>query len=352
MMAFWEVFVSHLKSLACALLLAATRFAVPSAPEADDRAAINEAVNWIRATPRIRAEYDYIMTCRLRLLIFWVGRDDLGGGYIKIGQTDDDPGLRMIQLLFGCDPAKAPRAINRWGAGTEVVKLDGSKTPESSAFVGFMKSSKGESVSAMRWELSHEKSTGKHLFEAIISRVDRTQALSTTFPFYSDKDYNMHQLANAQELALGQLGDGQARKFRRLDGTAHAKCSRVGGFLSTTEELLERSLEGATTPLPLCYMYNARLYTLTLQRVAPVATKAVHITLKEQGQKIDQTYHDLKEAQFQILDHESDAKTDFTVLLGTSGELRGVPIQINYQPNWWFQIVLNLKTQPTSGMSR
>jgi hypothetical protein len=37
------------------------------------------------------------------------------------------------------------------------------------------------------------------------------------------------------------------------------------------------------------------------------------------------------------------AKTDFSVLLGTTGELRGVPVQINYQPNWWFQIVLNLK---------
>jgi hypothetical protein len=352
MMTFGEVFVSHLRSLACALLFAATCFAVPSAPQADDRAAINEAVNWIRATPGIRAEYDYIMTCRLRLLVFWVGRDDLGGGYIKIGQTDDDPGLRMIQLLFGSDPAKAPRAINRWGAGTEVIKLDGSKTPEASAFVGFMKSSKGQSVSAMRSELSHEKSTGKHLFEAIISRVDRTQALSTTVPFYSDKDYDMHQLADAQALALGQLGDGQARKFRRLDGLAHAKCSRVGGFLSTTEELLERSREDVKTPLPLCYMYNARLYTLTLQRVDPVATKAVHVTLKEPGQKIDQTYRDLKEAHFQINNEESGVKTDFTVLVGTSGELRGVPIQINYQPNWWFQIVLNLKTQPTGGTGR
>ena len=346
--------MNSLRALACALFLAGTCFAIPSAPEAADQAAINEAVNWIRAPVRIRAEYDYIMTCRLRLLIFWTGRDDLGGGYIKIGQTDDDPGLRMIQLLFGSDPAKAPRAINRWGAGTEVIKLDGSKAPESSAFVGFMKSSKGESVSAMQWELSHERSTGKHLFEAIISRVDHTQALSTTVPFYSDKDYDIHQLANAQKLALDQLGDGQGRKFRRLDGPARAECNRAGGFLTTTEELLERSLEGEMTPLTLCYMYNARRYTLTLQSVTAVATKAVHITLRDQGKKIDQSYRDLKESHFQIRNRESGAKTDFSVLVGTSGELRGVPIQINYQPNWWFQIVLNLKTQTqtTGGTGR
>ena len=202
--------MNHLRSLVCALLLAGTCFAMPSSPDAADQAAINEAVSWIRATPRIRAEYDYIMTCRLRLLFFWVGRDDLGGGYIKVGQAVDDPSLRMIQLLFGSDPAKAPHAINRWGAGTEVLRSDGSKTPQSSAFVGFMKSSKGESVSAMQRELSHEKGAGKHLFEAIISRVDGAQAISTTVPFCSDKDYDMHQLADAQKLALDQLGDGQA----------------------------------------------------------------------------------------------------------------------------------------------
>jgi len=255
----------------------------------------------------------------------------------------------MIQLLFGSDPAKAPRAINRWGAGTEVVKLDGSKTPEASAFVGFMKSSQGESVSAMQRELAHEKKAGKHRFEAIISRVDGAQAISTTVPFYSHKDYDMSQLADAQTLALNQLGDNQARKVRRLDGPARGQCSRRGGFLSTTEELLERSLTGEKTPISLCYVYNARPYTLTLQRVIPVPTENVHITLKQKGQKIDQSYRDLKESQFQIRNQESGAKTNFSVLLGTTGELRGVPIQINYQPNWWFQIVLNLKPNLVPG---
>jgi hypothetical protein len=352
MMVFLEVFVSHSRSLACALLLAGTCFAIPSAPDAGDGAAINEAVSWIRATPSIRAQYDYIMTCRVRLLFFWVGRDDLGGGYIKAGQAVDDPSLRMIQLLFGSDPAKAPRAINRWGAGTEVVRLDGSKTPQSSAFVGFMMSSKGESVSAMQRELAREKSAGKHRFEAIVSRVDSAQAISTTVPFYSDKDYDMSQLAEAQKLALDQLGDIQARKFRRLDGPGRRQCSRTGGFLSTTEELLERSLTGEKTPVSLCYVYNARPYTLTLQRVIPVTSKDVHIALKEKGQRIDQSYRDLKESEFHIRNQESGAKTDFSVLLGTTGGLRGVPVQINYQPNWWFQIVLNLKTQPGRGPDR
>jgi hypothetical protein len=344
-----EVHLNHSRSIACALLLAGSCFANPSPARTSDAAAINEAVSWIQATPRIRAEYDYIMTCRLRLLFFWVSRDDLGGGYIKTGQAANDPSLRMIQLLFGSDPAKAPRAINRWGAGTEVVKLDGNDAPQASAFVGFMKSSQGQSVSAMQHELAHEKSAGKHRFEAIISRVDGAQAISTTVPFYSDEDYDMHQLADAQKLALNQLGDGQARKLRRLDDPAGRQCSRRGGFLSTTQELLERSLTGVKTPVSLCYVYNARLYTLTLQRVVPVTSQGVHITLKDKGEKIERSYRDLKESQFQIHNQESGAKTNFSVLLGTTGELRGVPVQINYQPNWWFQIVLNLKPKPAVG---
>jgi len=344
--------VSHLRSLACAFLLAGTCFAIAPAADAPEQAAINEAVNWIRATPLIRAEHDYIMTCRLRLLFFWVGRDDLGGGYIKTGQAVDDPSLEIIQLLFGSDPAKAPRAINRWGAGTEVLKSDGNKTTAASAFVGFMKSSKGESVSAMQRELAHEKSAGKHLFEAIISRVDRTQAISMTVPFYSDKDYDMYQLAEAQKLALDQLGDSQGRKLHRLEGRAGRECRRPGGFLSTTAELLERSLNGVKTPVSLCYVYNARPYTLTLLHAIPVATKDVHITLRQKGRKIDQSYRDLEESHFQIYNQESGVKTDFSVLLGTTGELRGVPVQINYQPNWWFQVVLNLKTQAQGGPGR
>ena len=348
MMVFSEVYVKS--SLACVLLLASTCFATPSFPDRSDAAAINESVSWIRATPRLRAEYDYILTCRLRLLIFWVGRDDLGGGYIKTGEAVDDPNLRMIQLLFGSNPGKTPHAINRWGAGTEVVKVDGSQAPEASAFVGFMKSSQGKSLSAMQQELAQEKTAGKHRFEAIISRVDPERAIATTVPFYSEKDYDMNQLAEAQTLALDQLGDNQARKFRRLADPERGECNRPGGFLSTTEELLQRSLTGGKTPFSLCYVYNARLYTLTLQHVTPVANEDVHINLKDKEQKIDASYHQLVESQFQIRNQESGAKTNFSVLLGTTGELRGVPVQINYQPNWWFQIVLNLK--PNSGQRR
>ena len=90
------------------------------------------------------------MTCKLRLLFFWAGRDDVGGGYVRIGKASGEERQQMIQILFGSDPAKAPLAINRWGAGTEVLRSADSGQPAASAFFGFMKSSKGQSVLAMQ----------------------------------------------------------------------------------------------------------------------------------------------------------------------------------------------------------
>jgi hypothetical protein len=45
---------------------------------------------------------------------------------------------------------------------------------------------------------------------------------------------------------------------------------------------------------------------------------------------------------FMVFNHESKERTTFELLVGTTGELRGIPVQIVHQPNWWFQAVLNL----------
>jgi hypothetical protein len=68
----------------------------------------------------------------------------------------------------------------------------------------------------------------------------------------------------------------------------------------------------------------------------------VRVSLKGSGGALNQTYHHLKEARFEVVNEEVGTKSTFDIVLGTEGNLRGAPIQINYQPNWWFQIVLNL----------
>lgn len=303
--------------------------------------AVREALHLLSEPTRFDAEYDYELTVDVRLLLFWTGKDDVGGGYIKIGHNADDPSLEIIRLLFGSDPARA-RGINRWGSGTEVAKLGSNNAVEWSAFLGFMKSSQGQSVGAMQQELADEKQQEQHRFEAVISRVDSGRAISTTVLFYSGHDYDFRELEPAERVVLDRVQRGQDRKFRTLDQTS-GDCNRNGGFLTTVQELINEAVEGRQGQPSLCYIYNSRFYTLTLDAVRPVPEKTVRYTLASTKQKVVREYRDLEDARLHTLNHSSGQKTYFAVLLGTKGGLRGAPVQIDYQPNWWFRVILNLK---------
>jgi hypothetical protein len=338
-----------LRLLILALMLTPHCAAIPVRSDGDDgpdQASFQEALKWVRSQPRIHTEYDYVMTVRLRLLFFWVKRDDVGGGYIKLGDVAEDPRLQVVQLLFGSDPARAPRSINRWGAATEIARQTSHSDPDpaSSVFFGFIKPSEGGSVSSMQRELSAEGQERQHRFEATLSLVNHRRASSTLVLFNSDHDFTLHELEQAQQVAMRRLEDGPDRKFSRLEGSSQLDCERAGGFLSTIGELLDKSVQGGRTPATLCYVYDAHQYTATLESAHRVAEKTVRVARREGGTGIDQTYRDLRLAHFRILRQDTGGETDFDILVGASGPMRGVPVQISYNPNWWFQVVLNLKS--------
>ncbi len=337
------VFVLALSLASCS---AAT--AKGSQNDRPDPDSLQEAVKWIRSQPHIHTEYDYVMTVKLRFLFFWIKRDDVGGGYIRLGDFAEDPSRRVVQLLIGSDPAKAPRSINRWGAATEIDQgINGSSLdPAWSVFFGFIKPSKGGSAAGMQSELSAEREGGRYLFEGIISRVDRARAVSIAVPFYSDLDFTLHDLQHAEQVALNRLEAGKNRSFRQLAGPSQLSCDRASGFLSTILALIDEVLKGSRTPASLCYAYNARQYTATLESVQNVKERSVRVALREGGPGVQQTYRDLKQLHFRILRQDTGSEVTFDILIGTSGPLRGVPIQIFYNPNWWFQVVLNLKGTP------
>jgi hypothetical protein len=95
-------------------------------------------------------------------------------------------------------------------------------------------------------------------------------------------------------------------------------------------------------------VYDAQVNTLTLERLEPIRKLDVKVNSAKGGTLAERTYEDLLEADF-VSSHQATGKrVYFTILVGTQGALRGVPVQIRYQPNWWFQVVLNLlpKTTP------
>ncbi len=319
-------------------------------PTSSDRAPIVEALAWVRRAPADAVQFDYVMTARIRLLFFWAGKDDVGGGFIRRGISKDDPRQELLQVLFGSDPAKAPRSINRWGAGTEIVwHKDAVVNPATiddivaSAFFGFMKSSKGKSVSEMQEELKKEKAGGEHQFTGILSRVDAGRAISLTVPLASDIDYNLHQYAEAEPLMLEKLSSSE-RPARTLDNPPG--CPRAGEFLGTVSQLLDSALQDRSKPLSLCYVYDAQVDNLKIERAALLPKLEVKVNTAKGEALTNRTYHDLLETDFVSMNQATGRRVYFSIFVGTHGDLRGVPVQIRYQPNWWFQVVLNLLPKP------
>jgi hypothetical protein len=321
----------------------------PTLPNSSDKERISEALDWVRLAPENAVQYNYVMTARVRLLFFWTGKDDVGEGFIRRGISKDDRREEMIQVLFGSDPVKAPRAINRWGAGTEVqwhqaplVAQANERADDviASAFFGFMKSSKGKSASEMQEELKNEGEHGEHLFTGILSRVDPGQAVSTTAPLASNTDFTLHQYESAESVIYERL-KAMDRPVRVLAG--EQSCDRRSQFLGTLSQLIDYALAGGPTHRSLCYNYDSKRNVLTLEGSEKIKSLAVRVRGPKGEWLLEKNYGELLQADFVSFEPATGNKSSFSILLGTEGTLRGVPVQIRYQPNWWFQVVLNLR---------
>jgi len=351
---YWEESLSHFPARKtfgafCALgLLSVFAGGLATAQEQipqDIQAALQNTTELMRAPLHVDAQFDYTMTARVRLLLFWVGKDDVGGGYIRRGTLPRDPASDVIELLIGSDPAKAPRAINRWGAASEIVhKTTGSSHgAESSAFFGFMKVSNGASAAEMEKELAREKRGGSFLFSAIVNQGERNFDFAKVVPFSSDTDFTIHQFDQAKSMVFDRLLGSEGR-LKEITPSQVFACGRREGFLESVAELVDYSMEGREPPSSVCYFYNGVQHQLTLAQVTPVPSETVRLTLRDEPHEYVRTYHDLILARFENFNQTTKQRTAFELLLGATGNLRGVPVQIRYQPNWWFQAVLNLMT--------
>jgi hypothetical protein len=311
-------------------------FASQTDPTSQDLAMLEAAAQMTLGSARIVEETRYVMTGCIRLLVFWKCGDDVGGGYIRRSISAGDPAVHRIQVLFGSDPAKAPRRINNWGAGTEAI------SQSASAFFGFMKSTQSNSPDEAQADIGKQTAQGKFAFSAILSFVDGRNAVSRTEPLFSDLDLNLHQMDKAQQLVLNHLGE--SRLMRRLE-PARRRCPASQGFLQAVDELIGAALEGHPTPVTSCYTYNAKNYTIALKRRTPYASKQVEVALRS-GTTLRAVYRNLIDAEFSVMNDKLE-RSNFELWIGTSGRLRGVPMQIIYRPNWWFQVVLN-RNEPSN----
>jgi hypothetical protein len=296
-----------------------------------------QAAAWVSAPSHTTRTCNYIVTGSVHLLFFWVSRDDVGQGYINFGRTEGARPMERINLVMGSDPAKAPLGINRWGAAAEISSAQG----QDGAFFGFMKTSKGDSAGAMREELSHEKATGEYLFEGIVSRRHEGQAVSLTVPIRSATDFTLHQVPEAEKMVVERLRD-PGRPLRTLDFGAITGCQNAEGFLFTVRKMIDDLLSGRTPPFTRCYVYNSRRYSISITGCEPEAPLKVSLKLRSSPWKFEKVYAGTRDARFNVVNTRTGVQTHFRIKFATEPPLRGIPVQIEYQPNWWFKAILNL----------
>ena len=296
-----------------------------------------DTVRRLRAQSISSHRHNYTVTAGVRILFFWLSKDDVGEGYIQMGRLPEDGDTEVIQLVMGSDPSKAPRGINRWGAAVETFH------PQTGAdyFFGFIKASKGRSVSEMENELERENNDQDYYFESIVSRITSSGMQSITVPIHSSRDINLHQLPDAEEMVLQHMAEPETPS-RFLGSDVIASCGNTDGMLFTLQKITALVVDGEEAPLEQCYFYNSKPYLLQLKSYKTVPSKLISFKRWDRMDKTETGYENLISADFNIRNEETGDTTKFNMLIGTEDRFRGIPVQIRYPPNWWFRVVLNL----------
>lgn len=273
------------------------------------------------------AEHRYRMAAKIRpLLLFWIGRDNVGGARVVWRRGQD--GAVGFELLIGSDPARAPRRINRWGYISEEVR------GSDAHLLGVMKQSNEQSLDEAKTRLATEAREGQYVFKAIRATASAAEATSRITTIRVGRDFTFRDAETVLELVERESAAANERRVPLPSGTRP-------GFLVALTELIHRSVAAHGQPgagsaprganaLP--YIYNGTLCDLTLRKSERVREARV----------AGRSYRDLVRARFEARNRATGKTTEFELLYGASGPLAEVPVHAVYQPRWWFQVELFL----------
>jgi hypothetical protein len=298
------------RTLAGAITLAAAVQAAPGAERTPHTAAVALTQG---------QRHHYTIGGRVRPLLFWIGKDDIGDAVITRKREND---AASYALLIGSDPDRAPRNINRWGYISEEVR------GTEATLVGLMTESDEESVDQAEANL---RSRGDRTFNVIHALVAGGEARSVVRSVAAPSTLTLQQVDTLLELADRKGSDGETRVVRLPAGGRP-------GFLTALADLLHTQAADwrSTGKVHPCeavpYVYHGKTYQLRATHARAVAS--AHIGAN--------TYDHLIESQFQVKNVATGALTDFSLTYAADGPLAEIPISATYQPRWWVEIHLTL----------
>ena len=273
--------------------------------------------------PRV-AEHRYRINGKIRLLLFWVGRDNVGTA--RMGWYRGPDGDRGYEFLIGSDPARAPRKINRWGYVYEEHRGAVATT------VGVMKQSNEATLEEAKKNVESAATEGV-AFSRIREQVTGGESVSEVTTARLKRDYSYQEF----DLLISEFATvtrAPQVKRARLDADV------TPGLLSTIAAVIHEDAETRRkTPTSrgalgrvARYVYNAQVYTLTL------ASSQFQGTQEYGGRKYPSTVQN----EFEITMKGFTWKEKFTVVYTLEDPTAEVPVFAVYQPRWWFKVELLL----------
>jgi len=264
----------------------------------------------------VTKEHTYRMAGRVRALLLWIGRDDVGSGVIRWRGMGDD---HAYELLIGSDPAKAPAKLNKWGFLAEQIRAG-----QSDVF-GVMSKDNEKRLSDVK-----SNAVGGRPFNTIRGRITQHEAYARLAVLQAPNTLTYREADTVLKLALND-GSTQTRTIERPEGARP-------GFLSSVAEVLRTSAAasargGTIPPQTVRYIYGDRLYELCL----------LEATALPQYEREGRTFQKVIRGKFET-GRQGVLGYRFELVFGTTGALAGVPILISYQPNWWLHVELMLQS--------
>jgi hypothetical protein len=269
-------------------------------------------------------ERHYILTARVRPVLFWISRSGVGGA--KIAWKEDIEGTRQIELLIGSDPERTPMRINRWGYISE--SLSGS----SLELLGVMTESEEESVDQARHRI--EETGARHAFKAIRGKVCDRRAEASVIHMLLTEDYTYRDL-DLLLLRLPETG--------RVTPAADLPAGVEPGFLLALKSTIHKNVERLRAPgktsgfdEECLFVFNGDLYRLTARSSGLIPSVTVN----------GRSYKSVVETRFQTRKVRTGTTSAFTITYGVEEPIREIPIRIVYRPRWWFEADLQLTDAP------
>jgi hypothetical protein len=262
----------------------------------------------------VSREYTYRMAGKIRVLLLWVGRDDVGSAAIKWRGGGEH---KAFEVLIGTDPHKAPSQLNKWGFLVEEIHRG------ESAVVGLISQENDDRLSDVKADLKKRKDL--RAFDTIRGHVTADEAMARVGTLHAPSELTYHAAATVLDHVLADTSLPVKQLPRR--GGVRA------GFLSALSELMAASIERKPAQ-KVPYIHGDHLYELRQLEITPLP----------RYERDGKTFEKVIRGRFETGQAGVRSGTRFELVYGASGPLAGIPILISYQPKWWLQVDLVLHT--------